>query len=444
MKKFILFLTIFAYSVLTESADRNSKYDRFYSGLGTLALPALSFNTDKDTGIYSSGANTLKLVTGGALGLTVDSSQNVTIPGDLTVSTNGIFDGAFTLTTPDGFDLNPGSDIDTDILTIGVTGAPKLQWDESSDAFRFTHNLILGADGDGVHTINGSSVTSGLEIHSEGGTDPDGVSVHRHTASTQLGGHFLGLRSRGTHASPTIVQSGDSLARFMGTGFDGTDYAQGAQIAMRVDGTPGANDMPGRIDLETSADGAQTPTVALRVDSGQNTNIMGAKELRFQDTTGGEYMGFKAPGTVTSSTTLTLPDGPGTTGQVLVTNGSNTLSWADAAGGGDLVVTGSRGTPEVITAAGGISYVSGSGPRQQWYIESDTTAGTDISANPQIVAGATDGQELVIVGRTDDKPVIFEDGTGLALNGTFTAYANSTLYLRWDGSVWVEIGRNGL
>jgi hypothetical protein len=98
----------------------------------------------------------------------------------------------------------------------------------------------------------------------------------------------------------------------------------------------------------------------------------------------------------------------------------------------------------VITAAGGISYVSGSGPRQQWYIESDTTSGTDISANPQIAAGATDGQELIIVGRTDAKPVLLEDGTGLVLNGSWTAYADSTLTLRWDGTNWVEITRSGI
>lgn len=56
-------------------------------------------------------------------------------------------------------------------------------------------------------------------------------------------------------------------------------------------------------------------------------------ELRFEDSAGGEYIGFKAPATVTSSTTFTLPDGDGSNTQVLTTNGSGTLSWANAGSG---------------------------------------------------------------------------------------------------------------
>ena len=50
-------------------------------------------------------------------------------------------------------------------------------------------------------------------------------------------------------------------------------------------------------------------------------------DLRLQDTTGGEYIGFDAPATVSSSVTYTLPE-DGSSGQVLSTNGSGTLSWA--------------------------------------------------------------------------------------------------------------------
>ena len=49
-------------------------------------------------------------------------------------------------------------------------------------------------------------------------------------------------------------------------------------------------------------------------------------DLRLQDTTGGEYIGFDAPATVSSSVTYTLPE-DGSSGQVLSTNGSGTLSW---------------------------------------------------------------------------------------------------------------------
>ena len=45
------------------------------------------------------------------------------------------------------------------------------------------------------------------------------------------------------------------------------------------------------------------------------------------------YMAFRAPAAVTATTTLTLPDGDGTSGQVLSTDGSGNLSWANGVGG---------------------------------------------------------------------------------------------------------------
>jgi hypothetical protein len=59
-------------------------------------------------------------------------------------------------------------------------------------------------------------------------------------------------------------------------------------------------------------------------------------DLRLQDTTGGEYVALQAPGTVSSSFTLTLPAADGTSGQVLQTNGSGALSFATPAAGGGL------------------------------------------------------------------------------------------------------------
>jgi hypothetical protein len=56
-------------------------------------------------------------------------------------------------------------------------------------------------------------------------------------------------------------------------------------------------------------------------------------ELRLADTDSSHYVGFKAPGTVTSNKVWVLPAADGTTGQVLSTNGSGTLSWSTAGGG---------------------------------------------------------------------------------------------------------------
>jgi len=57
-------------------------------------------------------------------------------------------------------------------------------------------------------------------------------------------------------------------------------------------------------------------------------------ELRLADTDSSHYVGFKSPGTVTSNKIWTLPSADGTANQVLKTDGSGTLSWATAGGGG--------------------------------------------------------------------------------------------------------------
>jgi hypothetical protein len=68
--------------------------------------------------------------------------------------------------------------------------------------------------------------------------------------------------------TPTIVQSGDTIGAICFAGGDGTDMlTKGAAIACQVDGTPGADDMPGRLVFSTTADGASSPTERLRITS---------------------------------------------------------------------------------------------------------------------------------------------------------------------------------
>jgi len=66
---------------------------------------------------------------------------------------------------------------------------------------------------------------------------------------------------------------------------------------------------------------------------GTNVTLGATGALRLGDTTGGEYVGLKAPGTVSSSYTLTLPTATGTADQILVTDGSGNLSFTDNSGG---------------------------------------------------------------------------------------------------------------
>lgn len=111
---------------------------------------------------------------------------------------------------------------------------------------------------------------------------------------------------------------------------------------------------------------------------------------------------------------------------------------ASASGGGALSVTGSRASPISITAAGGIT--SSASQRALLFVQGSGGAVT-VTANPQISAGTTVGQELYLVGRSDTNILTLSDGTGLSLNGQMDLAADSVLKLFWDGTNYVESGR---
>ena len=91
---------------------------------------------------------------------------------------------------------------------------------------------------------------------------------------------FAFTKSRGTSIG-TIVQSGDELGNFDWYGDDGTGTAkQAARIQAFVDGTPGANDMPGRLVFSTTADGASSPTERMTIYSNGNPTITNSSFFR--------------------------------------------------------------------------------------------------------------------------------------------------------------------
>jgi len=76
-----------------------------------------------------------------------------------------------------------------------------------------------------------------------------------------------------TIGSHTVLQSGDETGAVAFAGSDGTAFIRAAQITAVVDGTPGTNDMPGRLVFSTTADGASSPTERMRIDSAGSVGI---------------------------------------------------------------------------------------------------------------------------------------------------------------------------
>jgi len=82
-------------------------------------------------------------------------------------------------------------------------------------------------------------------------------------------------KSRGTAiGGTTVLNNNDDIGIIAFAGADGTDVeTQAATIRCEVDGTPGANNMPGRLVFSTTADGAASPTERMRIDSSGRVGI---------------------------------------------------------------------------------------------------------------------------------------------------------------------------
>jgi hypothetical protein len=72
------------------------------------------------------------------------------------------------------------------------------------------------------------------------------------------------------------------------------------------------------------------------------TSTAGSNIKLYEDTDNGtNYVSFKAPDTIASNVTWTLPSADGSSNQVLTTNGTGTLSWSTASGSSQWTTTGS-------------------------------------------------------------------------------------------------------
>ena len=88
---------------------------------------------------------------------------------------------------------------------------------------------------------------------------------------------FFAKQRSGAAGGNTIVQNGDLIGQLRFNAADGTDMETvAASMDVRVDGTPGSNDMPGRIEFRTTQDGASGTTERVRIDNKGHLTIGGA------------------------------------------------------------------------------------------------------------------------------------------------------------------------
>jgi hypothetical protein len=130
--------------------------------------------------------------------------------------------------------------------------------------------FVVDASGIIVHGTTSSlpvSVTTEYEqLHgtSAGAASRSGAAWSAASASTAPTYTFA--RSRGGSVGDyTTVNAGDTVGLIQFRAADGSQMVSSASIVVQVDGTPSTNDMPGRLEFSTTADGASTPTERMRI-----------------------------------------------------------------------------------------------------------------------------------------------------------------------------------
>ncbi len=207
-----------------------------------------------------------------------DNSQDVTY-GEIEVYAMDVSDGS-----EDGL-LN----INT---VVGGTGTSRIKAitsetvinDDSADIdFRVESNgnanmLFVDGGNNAVvighnNIVNVATISPSLQIEGTGFAS-SAVGQYRYSDDA-FGPSILFASSRNSSiAGQTILQSGDELGKFRFYGSDGNDFENyGAEIIAAVDGTPGSNDMPGRLVFSTTADGGTTATERLRITSDGSVGI---------------------------------------------------------------------------------------------------------------------------------------------------------------------------
>jgi len=277
------------YVELTAPATAGNNTITLPTTAGTVAVKDASNNTEVGTGVTigSPSSNTFTVSTNGSERIRVDSSGRLGIGTASPIYTNHIKQN-----TTYGFGLESNADDSRFIIgnvsstwrvaaTYGSTGSfqPITFFTSDLERARIDNSgrLLIGTSS--ARSFQG--LTNQIQIES-----PDGATQSLSTNRNDIYGSFLSfVKSRSTSAGGvTAVQNGDQLGSVLFCGTDGSNVVIGARIDANVDGTPGTNDMPGRLVFSTTADGASSPTERMRIQS--NGRVLIGK------TTDGDQEGF--------------------------------------------------------------------------------------------------------------------------------------------------------
>jgi hypothetical protein len=225
------------------------------------------------------------------------------------------------------------------------SSAGGIYYDHLTDAFDFATaaNNRLRIDSSGRLLVGTSSTVSvagsSAFIQQHGNKTTCNLALVGY--ANNAGGPILAFgasRSTTVGTAGTIVSSGDYLGEIRFAGDDGTDInTTGASIHAQVDGTPGTDDMPGRLVFSTTPSGSASPSERLRISQDGVVTIKNGAVAEIDALADGATItpdlaaSCNFTVSISGNRTIANPSNitAGQTGSIFIIQGtgSNTLSW---------------------------------------------------------------------------------------------------------------------
>jgi hypothetical protein len=272
---------------------------------GTAATPAITWNQDKDTGIYNPTSNQLAVAVGGAESLRV-TSTGIGIGTTNPVAKLDVREGIYGSTLIGGdfitVGVNKNNNYESSLILISQSNQSS-GYNNSTRLTRYntgeTALVHYGTEGFYMVANNAAQLyfqTNGLTpmtINSAGNvgfgtlTPSYKIDVYDTTntgiALTQInntdGLVYSGRRARGTTV-PQVVQENDRLTAIHGSGYNGTAYTESGTISIHASETYGATSNGSYIRFSNTSNGSTTSTETLRIAHDGNVGIGTTLPLR--------------------------------------------------------------------------------------------------------------------------------------------------------------------
>ncbi len=299
--------------------------------------------------------------------------------------------------------------------------------------------LLVDAGNDAVVVGHSASIQSAGEAHELQVYDTNFSLISAATFRNGSDGATvtLGHSRSGTIGTQTVLQDDDIMGQVLFVGSDGTDFANvGAFVRASVDGTPGANDMPGRLTFATTADGANSATERMRITSagfvGINTNAP-QRELHVSNSSSGA--------TSTSNSVAVIESNDNTEFSLL--GGSSSVLAINFGHSGD----NNDGYIAYNTTSGSeaMSFFVNGGT-DSLYLSSGDIVVNNGSADTNFRVESNSNANMLVVDASADRVSVGSDGSGAAVSSyalsatgsvPFVAASNSTASTETYGAVAV-------